>query len=102
MSDFTLPPGPWETDPHGTGAIGNVHDADGHQLLQTQPSRAYVSDPRKQVEYRNDLARRLTAYPDLYEALKELMDEAGALCREPVTDGEIAARAALKKAESKS
>ena len=98
MAEFTLPPGPWETDPHGTGEHGSVYDANGEQLLQTQPSSVHASGRSEQLAYRKELARRLTAYPDLYEALKDLraciMEVRGPCSHVAV----IAADKALKKA----
>lgn len=74
MAEFILPPGPWETDPHDTGEIGSVYDANGEQLLQTQPSLVHASRQSDQLAYRKELARRLTAYPDLYEVAKAVLD----------------------------
>lgn len=108
MTDVKFTAGPWRVE-DGTTLIWGACTEDpstygmGYPIAEcriTPTNPTWAKGPDDDEGIAN--AHLIAASPDLYEALKELMDEAGALCREPVTDGEIAARAALKKAESKS
>ena len=65
-----IAPGPWSTDPHGTGEMGSVYDADGHMVCQAQPSQHFVDNLRAQNMARHATAEALCAYPDLRAALE--------------------------------
>lgn len=65
-----IAPGPWSTDPNGTGEIGSVYDAEGNMVCQVQPSPHLVDNPRVQSMVRHATAEALCAYPDLRAALE--------------------------------
>jgi hypothetical protein len=65
-----IAPGPWSTDPHGTGEMGSVYDAEGNMVCQVQPSPHLVDNPRAQNLARYAAAEALCAYPDLRAALE--------------------------------
>ena len=65
-----IAPGPWCTDPHGTGEMGSVYDAEGNMVCQVQPSSHLVTNPRAQNLARHATAEAMCAYPDLRAALE--------------------------------
>lgn len=101
MTEHT--PGPWEptfNPKRDNTEVCSIMDMGG------DPDTGYVADVYRnyvgskipESEYQAN-ARLIAAAPELLEALEAMLDERGALCREPENEAETIALAAIAKAK---